>query len=198
METKPRILYLLKILLQYTDEDHMLTTNQLIEMLKEKYGISVHRVTLAKDIAALQEFGIDIVVVHSTQSKFFVASRMFELPELKLLIDAVQSSRFITNKKSQVLIEKIQRMTSEGQAVKLKRNNYVVNRIKSDNEHIYYIIDAINEAINTNRQIAFQYYEYSGLKKKRLRNNGEVYRLSPYYMVWNDDCYYLLGYSAKH
>ena len=198
METKPRILYLLKILLQYTDEDHMLTTNQLIEMLKEKYGISVHRVTLAKDIAALQEFGIDIVVVHSTQSKYFVASRMFELPELKLLIDAVQSSKFITNKKSQALIEKIQRMTSAGQAVKLKRNNYVVNRIKSDNEQIYYIIDAINEAINTNRQIAFQYYEYSGLKKKRLRNNGEVYRLSPYYMVWNDDCYYLLGYSEKH
>ena len=124
------ILNILDILRKYTDEDHMLTTNQLIEMLKEKYGISVHRVTLAKDIAALQEFGIDIVVVHSTQSKYFVASRMFELPELKLLIDAVQSSKFITNKKSQVLIEKIQRMTSEGQAVKLKRNNYVVNRIK--------------------------------------------------------------------
>ena len=148
MEAKPRILYLLKILLERTDEEHPLSTTQLINILADEYGISAHRTTVAKDIAALQEFGIDIVVIHSTQSKYFVASRKFELPELKLLIDAVESSKFITTKKSDALIEKIHTMTSPGQVAKLKRNNYVVNRIKPDNEQIYYIIDAIKDAIN--------------------------------------------------
>ena len=197
METKPRILYLMKILLQYTDDEHPLTTNQLLEKLNAEYGISAHRTTISKDIAALQEFGVDVVTIHSTQCKYFVASREFELPELKILIDAVESSKFITVKKSQSLIEKIHTLTSEGQVEKLKRNNYVVNRIKPDNEKIYYIVDAINEAINENRQITFQYYEYTGLKKKRLRNKGEYYVLSPYHMVWCGDYYYVLGYSEK-
>ena len=108
----------------------------------------------------------------------------FELPELKLLIDAVESSKFITKKKSETLIEKIHTMTSPGQVAKLKRNNYVVNRIKPDNEQIYYIIDAINDAINAGKQISFQYYDYTGLKKKVLKNKGEVYKLSPYKLLW--------------
>lgn len=99
METKPRILYLLKILEQHSDEEHPLTTNQILEMLNEKYGISAHRTTIPKDIAALQELGIDVVTVHSTQCKYFIGSRKFELPELKLLIDAVESSKFITAKR---------------------------------------------------------------------------------------------------
>ena len=130
MEAKPRILYLLKILLERTDEEHPLSTTQLIGILNEEYGISAHRTTITKDIAALVEYGLDIVTIHSTQSKYFVASRKFELPELKLLIDAVESSKFITKKKSETLIEKIHTMTSPGQVAKLKRNNYVVNRIK--------------------------------------------------------------------
>ena len=166
MEAKPRILYLLKILLERTDEEHPLSTTQLIGILNEEYGISAHRTTITKDIAALVEYGLDIVTIHSTQSKYFVASRKFELPELKLLIDEVESSKFITKKKSETLIEKIHTMTSPGQVAKLKRNNYVVNRIKPDNEQIYYIIDAINEAINAGKQISFQYYDYTGLKKK--------------------------------
>ena len=168
MESKPRILYLQKILLERTDEENMLSTTQLINILNDEYGISAHRTTITKDIAALQEFGMDIVVIHSTQSKYFVASRKFELPELKLLIDAVESSKFITSKKSDALIEKIHTMTSAGQVAKLRRNNYVVNRIKPDNEQIYYIIDTINEAINSGKQISFQYYDYTGLKKKVL------------------------------
>ena len=168
METKPRILYLKKILEERTDEEHPLSTTQLINILNDEYGISAHRTTVTKDIAALQEFGMDIVTIHSTQSKYFVASRKFELPELKLLIDAVESSKFITKKKSETLIEKIHTMTSPGQVAKLKRNNYVVNRIKPDNEQIYYIIDAINDAINASKQISFQYYDYTGLKKKVL------------------------------
>ena len=142
-------------------------------------------------------FTMDIVTIHSTQSKYFVASRKFELPELKLLIDAVESSKFITKKKSKTLIEKIHTMTSPGQVAKLKRNNYVVNRIKPDNEQIYYIIDAINDAINTGKQISFQYYDYTGLKKKVLKNKGEVYKLSPYKLLWCGDYYYVLGYSEK-
>ena len=145
----------------------------------------------------IQEFGMDIVTIHSTQSKYFVASRKFELPELKLLIDAVESSKFITKKKSETLIEKIHTMTSPGQASKLKRNNYVVNRIKPDNEQIYYIIDAINDAINAGKQISFQYYDYTGLKKKVLKNKGEVYKFSPYKLLWCGDYYYVLGYSEK-
>lgn len=197
METKPRILYLQKILLERTDEENPLSTTQLINILNNEYGISAHRTTVTKDIAALQEFGMDIVTIHSTQSKYFVASRMFELPELKLLIDAVESSKFITKKKSDILIEKIHTMTSLWQAAKLKRNNYVVNRIKPDNEQIYYIIDAINDAINAGRQISFQYYDYTGLKKKVLKNKGEVYKLSPYKLLWSGDNYYVIGYSEK-
>ena len=197
METKPRILYLQKILLERTDEENPLSTTQLINILNDEYGISAHRTTVTKDIAALQEFGMDIVTIHSTQSKYFVASRKFELPELKLLIDAVESSKFITKKKSETLIEKIHTMTSPGQVAKLKRNNYVVNRIKPDNEQIYYIIDAINDAINAGKQISFQYYDYTGLKKKVLKNKGEVYKLSPYKLLWCGDYYYVLGYSEK-
>ena len=197
METKPRILYLLRILEQYTDEDHPLTTNQLIEKLKEDYGISAHRTTLSKDIAALQEFGIDVITVHSTQCKYFIGSRQFELPELKLLIDAVESSKFITSRKSDALIKKIHKLTSQSQVAKLKRNNYVIDRIKPDNEQIYYIVDTINDAINNGKQISFQYYDYSGLKKKVLKNKGEVYKLSPYKLLWSGDYYYVIGYSEK-
>lgn len=197
MESKPRILYLQKILLERTDEEHPLSTTQLIGILNEEYGISAHRTTITKDIAALVEYGLDIVTIHSTQSKYFVASRQFELPELKLLIDAVESSKFITPKKSNALIEKIHTLTSPGQVSKLKRNNYIADRVKPDNEQIYYIVDTINDAINEGRQISFQYYDYTGLKKKVLKNKGEVYKLSPYHLLWNGDYYYVLGYSEK-
>lgn len=153
--------------------------------------------TLTKDIVALQEYGVDIVTVHSTQCKYFIGSRKFELPELKLLIDAVESSRFITAKKSESLIRKIHTLTSQGQVSKLRRNNYVVDRIKPDNEQIYYIVDTINDAINEGKQISFQYYDYSGLKKKVLKNKGEIYKLSPYKLIWSGDYYYVIGYSEK-
>lgn len=197
MEAKPRILYLQKILLERTDEEHLLSTMQLIGILNDEYGISAHRTTITKDIATLVEYGLDIITIHSTQSKYFVASCRFELPELKLFIDAVESSKFITKKKSDALIEKIHTLTSPGQVSKLKRNNYVADRIKPDNEQIYYIVDTINDAINEGRQISFQYYDYTGLKKKVLKNEGEVYKLSPYHLLWNGDYYYVIGYSEK-
>lgn len=197
METKPRILCLLKILMKYTDEEHPLTTNQLISRLSQEYDITAHRTTISKDVETLQEFGVDVVAIHSTQCKYFIGSRQFEIPELKLLIDAVESSKFITAKKSKELIEKIYTLTSEEQVSKLKRNNYVAGRVKPDNEQIYYIVDGINDAINGGRQIAFQYYEYTGLKEKVLKNDGEVYVISPYHLVWNGDYYYVVGHSKK-
>ncbi len=197
MESKLKILYLLKILQERTDEEHPLTTNQLIEILDKEYGISSHRETLKSDIIALQEFGIDVLSVRSKQTKYFIGSRQFELPELKLLIDAVESSKFITKKKSKVLIEKIYGLTNKEQVAKLKRNNYVADRVKPTNEKIYYIVDKINDAINANKQISFQYYEYNIRKRKVLRNKGERYILSPYNLVWNGDYYYVVGFSEK-
>lgn len=198
MGQKPKILYLMKILLERTDEEHPLTTNQLIAILQTEYHISAHRTTIPKEIALLQEFGMDIVSIRSTQTRYFVGNRDFELPELKLLVDAVESSKFITAKKSEALIKKIHTLTSPAQAEKLKRNNYIADWIKPDNESIYYIVDAINDAINAGKKISFQYYDYVGLKKKVLKNKGEIYTLSPYKLLWNGDYYYIIGYSDKH
>ena len=196
-EAKPRILCLLKLLEKYTDEDHQLTTSELSLLLEKEYGITVHRITFKKDIEELQAMGYDIVETRSSQNKYFLGARDFELPELKLLIDAVESSKFITYTKSKELIEKINNLASVHQIEKLKRNNYVVKNVKPNNEQIYYIVDAINDAINANKQISFQYYDYTGLKKKVLKNKGEIYKLSPYHLVWNGDYYYVLGYSKK-
>lgn len=197
MDTKPRIICLLKLLEKYTDEEHQLTTTELSNMLESEYGLTVHRVTFKRDMEALQEIGYDIVETRSSQNKYFLGDRKFELPELKLLIDAVESSKFITSNKSKILIDKINDLASIYQVKKLKRNNYVVKNIKPDNEQIYYIVDAINDAINENKQISFQYYDFTGLKKKVLKNNGEVYTISPYHLTWNGDYYYVLGYSEK-
>ena len=195
--SKPRIICLLKLLEKYTDEDHQLTTSELSKLLEKEYEITVHRITFKKDIESLQNMGYDIIETRSSQNKYFLRSRDFELPELKLLIDAVESSKFITSSKREILIDKINNLTSVYQKDKLKRNNYVVKNIKPNNELIYYIVDAINDAINQGKQISFQYYEYTGLKKKVLKNKGEIYKLSPYHLVWNGDYYYVLGYSEK-
>ena len=196
-DLKPRILCLLKLMERYTDEEHQLTTSELSELLEKEYGIAVHRITFKRDIESLQAMGYDIVETRSSQNKYFLGSRDFELPELKLLVDAVESSKFITASKSKTLIDKINNLTSVYQKDKLKRNNYVVKNVKPNNEQIYYIVDAINDAINQRKQISFQYYEYTGLKKKVLKNKGEIYKLSPYHLVWNGDYYYVLGYSEK-
>lgn len=195
--TKPRILYFQKILTERTDEKNPLSTNQIIKILQDDYGISAHRTTISKDIEALIEFGIEIVTIHSTQSKYYVNKRLFDTAELKLLVDAVEASKVITTNKSKDLINKIRCLTSIGQARELKRNNFTVKRIESDNELIFEITNTINEAINKNKQIEFRYYEYTGLKKKALKNNGELYKISPYYMIWTD-FYYVLGHSEKY
>lgn len=197
-DNKARLLYVLRLLEQYSDEDHPLSTMDLLSMLSEKYGISTHRITLKTDIETLQSFGIDIEVKNSSQNLYYISSRQFEIPELKLLIDAVESSKFITEKKSEVLVSKLTSFVSEHQAKQLKRNLCTTDRIKPSNELIYYIVDAINEAINTGKKISFHYYEYNVKKEKKLKNGGKPYILSPYSLVWNGDFYYVVGYSEKH
>lgn len=192
-EAKLRPLYLAKILYEHTDEEHYLTTAQLQQMLEERYGIKSYRQTIKSEIQLLCQFGMEIQEVKSTQNRYNVYGRKFDLPELKLLIDAVESSKFITQRKSKELVGKIATLTSEHMAGSIKRNVTCEDRIKPDNERIYLIVDVINQAINENKQISFPYFKYNAKKKKQLRNDGEPYVLTPLHLVWNGDYYYLVG-----
>ncbi|MEG1726265.1 MAG: WYL domain-containing protein, partial [Anaerovoracaceae bacterium] len=190
--------YLYKILNELSDEAHPISTVELIKLLNDRYGVQAHRVTISKDIGVLEQCGADIVTINTTQNKYFIGSRLFELPELKLLIDAVESSKFITEKKSEELVKKLSSLASVNQAERLKRNLCTANRIKPGNEMIYYIVDAINEAINKKKKISFQYFEYDAKKEQKLKNDGKKYLFSPYTLAWNGDYYYMVGFSDKH
>lgn len=192
-EAKVRPLYLAKILYERTDEDHYLTTNQLIRILEDEYGITSHRLTIKSDIAVLQDFGLDIVEVKSTQNRYNLVSRQFDVAELKLLIDAVVSSKFITKAKSEKLASKISALAGNYRCAELKRNMSCEGRIKPGNEKIYFIIDAINEAINQNKKISFQYFKYDVNKERKLSKNGESFVLTPLHLIWNGDYYYMIG-----
>ena len=193
-----RALYLAKILFEQSDEAHPLSTKQLIETLEKEYGISAHRVTIYEDMEQLRAFGFDIYTVKSTQNKYYLASRLFDLPELKLLIDAVGSSKFITAKKSKELIAKLGQLGSRHSADELRRNLYAEGRIKPGNEKIYYIVDAIHAAINSGKKIAFPYSQYDGRSRQHLRNDGKEYVCSPWMLVWNGDYYYILTHTDEH
>lgn len=197
-ENKARILCLYMLLNEMSDEEHPLSTVEIINLLKEKYGVQAHRTTLSRDIGVLEQCGVDVITINTTQNKYFIGARLFELPELKLLIDAVESSKFITESKSDELVAKLSKLASVNQAVKLKRNLCTSNRVKPGNEMVYYIVDAINEAINSKKKISFQYFEYDARKQQKLKNNGKEYIFSPYTLAWNGDYYYVVGYSDKH
>ena len=192
-EAKLRPLYLAKILYEKTDEDHYLTTAQLMQILEDKYGIRSHRQTIKSEIELLRQAGLEIEEVKSTQNRYNVFGRKFDLPELKLLIDAVESSKFITQAKSKELVSKLTSLTSEHIAESIKRNITCEGRIKPDNERIYIIVDAINQAINENKKISFQYFNYNVRKEKKLKRDGEPYTLTPLHLIWNGDYYYLVG-----
>ncbi|MBK0347255.1 WYL domain-containing protein [Aerococcaceae bacterium zg-ZJ1578] len=197
MEVKPRILYLLKILQERTDEEHTLSTKQLIEILDKEYGIAAYRTTISKDIEALQQFGVDVIVIRSTQLQYYIGHREFDMFELKILIDAVESAKFITLNTTKQLITKIHSLTNTEQVYKLKRNNYFAEKVKMDNEQIYYSLDTINEAINNCKSISFQYFDYVGLKAKVLRNKGEALIISPYSIIASAEYYHVVGYSNE-
>ena len=190
---KLRPLYLAKILYEQTDEEHYLTTVQLMQILEEQYGISAHRQTIKADIDLLKQFGLEIEEVKSVQNRYNLYGRQFDIPELKLLIDAVESSKFITAHKSQELVDKLSRLAGEHASAGLKRNVCCENRVKPGNEKIYLIIDAINEAINENKKISFQYFRYDVNKKQQLKLDGKSYVITPLHLVWNGDYYYMIG-----
>ena len=190
---KLRPFYIAKILHERTDEEHTLSTTQIIEILESEYGISSHRQTIKTDIEMLRQFGFEIEEIKSTQNRYNMFARTFDTPELKLLIDAVESSKFITSSKSRELVEKISSLTSEHVAAALKRNVSCEGRIKPGNEKVYIILDTINDAINKNKKISFQYFQYNVKKEKKLKHNGKPYVITPLHLVWNGDCYYMVG-----
>lgn len=199
---KQKLLYLQKIMLEKTDENHGLTINEIIELLAG-YDIKSERKTLYEDLEILQTFGLDICKARSNTVRYYVASREFELPELKLLVDAIQSSKFITHKKSLSLIDKLEKLVSHKEGEQLQRQVYVTNRVKTVNEKIYYNVDYIYNAISQNRQIAFKYcmwtVDFSGEKKivKTERKDGKIYTVSPWALCWDDENYYLVAYDAE-
>ena len=197
-DVKLRILYLSKILLDRTDETHSLSTSDLISILEDEYHICSHRTTIVADIETLIDFGLDIQITKSRPVQYNVVSRKFDYAELKLIIDAIESAKFISKKRSTFLVEKVTSLAGINKAEELKRNISVEHRIKSENELTIYIIDAINEAINQGKKIRFQYFQYNVKKDLKPRHGGYWYCLSPYRLVWNGDFYYVLGYSEKH
>jgi len=183
-------------LLRHSDEEHPLTVSQIIAYLAAQ-DISAERKSIYSDIEALRTFGLDIVQTEfGRHSGYYVASRAFELPELKLLVDSVQSSKFITHKKTDALIRKIEGLASVHQARLLNRQVFVANRIKTMNESIYYNVDEIHSAISQNRKIRFRYFEYTVAKERRFRRDGAFYVVSPFAMTWDDENYYLVAYDS--
>ena len=194
---KLKLLYLYRILIEQTDEDHPLSVQELIAQLAQ-YNIQAERKSIYDDLDALARFGVDVQCRKGRSPGWFVGGRDFELPELKLLVDAVQSSRFITRKKSDALIRKLERLASVYQARQLQRQVFVSGRIKVMNESIYYNVDKLHAAIASKRSITFQYFDYNMYRQKVFRRNGSRYTVSPYGLIWNNDNYYLLAYDSEH
>ena len=188
---KLKLLYLMRLFLERTDEAHPVTVPELIAALGQ-YGISAERKSLYDDFEALRHFGLDIV---QNGGKYYVGSRDFELPELKLLVDIVQSSKFITEKKTLSLIKKLEGLASVHDARRLQREVYVRNRVKSMNESVYYNVDEISGAIQQDRAIRFRYFEYTPRKERRFRRDGRFYEASPYALLCDDENYYLLAWD---
>ena len=192
-----KLLYLLKILLENTDEKHHLTMNEIIERLGT-YGIKAERKSLYANIEDLKLFGYDIICEKNKNFGYYIAEREFELPELKLLADCVLASRFITEKKSSRLIKKIESLTSRHYAAELQRQIYMSDSIKNMNEKIYYSVDKLHNAIASLKKISFKYYEYNIDKEKVLKNGGNDYVVSPYSLAFSDGYYYLISHYPKY
>jgi predicted DNA-binding transcriptional regulator YafY len=193
---KLKIFYILDYLKRNSHQDHPVRATELIEMLENRHSIKCERKTVYSDIAALQEYGVDIQSIPGKNGGYFIASRNFELPELKLLIDAVQSSRYLTEKKSRELIEKLCSQCNEYDSKLLKRNVLVSGRVKSMNETIYYNVDAIQEAISQNRQITFRYFDWDFGGKRKYRD--KTYEASPYGLCQDNENCYLLAWSQRY
>lgn len=194
---KLKMLYLVKILSEETDDEHSLTTQDIITKLA-KYDVNAERKALYRDFEELKAFGLDIISEQIGRNVYYhLGHRDFELPELKLLVDSVQSAKFITEKKSKDLIKKLEALVSKYEAKHLQRQVVISGRVKTMNESVYYNVDAIHEAISSDKQIRFQYFQWTVKKKMELRKDGAWYVLSPWGLMWDDEYYYMLAYDAE-
>ena len=194
---KLKLLYVMRYLLRESDEGHPVTVQQIIGFL-DGLGIPAERKSIYDDVQALKKFGLDIIQVKSGNFYgYYVGSRDFELPELKLLVDSVQSSKFITHKKTLALIKKIENLASVYEARLLSRQVFVKNRIKTMNESIYYNVDEIHTGIAQNRKIRFRYFDYTVAKERHLRREGGFYVVSPFALTWDDENYYMVAFDSE-
>ncbi len=194
---KMKLLYLYQILYESTDQDNPFTVKEMIEEL-ELYGVKSERKSIYSDLRLLEEFGVNIETNDSKKSKYYIADRLFEIAELKLLVDAVKSSKFITYDKSCKLIKKLSKLTSKNQAKLLNNEMYIGNRNKIKNECIYYNVDTLHQAIIKNKKVVFKYFDFNIKKEKIYRKEGDLYTVSPYELSWGDENYYLITYSNKY
>jgi predicted DNA-binding transcriptional regulator YafY len=194
---KMKPLYLEKILYEQTDDDHPLNALEIAEALAA-YDVPASRKSIYDDIDALRQYGLDIEHRGGKDGGYFVATREFELAELKLLVDAVQSSHLVTGRKCTELIKKLSQLASKAQGKQLNRQVYTARQARAMNETVFYSIDAIHSAINEGKQISFKYFDYNVKKKRVYRKKGEPYVRTPVAMCWNDDCYYLITYSPSY
>ena len=194
---KFKLYRLAQIMMKKTDEEHYITMPEIKEALAE-YDITADRKSLYNDLRDLEILGIEVEGEQDgNRYRYHVVNRPFALPELKLLVDAIQSSKFITEKKSNSLIKKLETMVSEYDAQKLQRQVYVSGRIKAMNESIYYTVDAIHNAISENKKIRFQYFQWNVKKEPQLRHGGAWYHISPWGLSWDDENYYLVGFDSE-
>ena len=196
-DPKLRIFYLRDFFLNNTDENHTVTVPELLDYL-DSLGIAGDRRTVYADIRRLKSLGMDIERRRTRTHDYYLANRTFQLPELKLLVDAVQSCRFLTLKKSDALIKKLSSLASRYQAEQLVRQVYVQNRVKTDNERIYYNVDSIHRAIGETSKIGFQYCQFTLDKSLKPRRGGTQYIVSPYLLTWAEDNYYLIADHPEH
>ena len=193
---KLKLYYLSRIMQEKTDDEHSITMEDIQRYLAD-YGVTADRKSLYNDIEALRVLGIDVIGVKEGRNYYYhVGKKQFDIAELKLLVDAIQSSKFITEKKSNELIKKLTGLASNYEAAQLKRQVVVQGRIKSMNESVFYIIDDINTAISTNRRIRFEYYRWN-IQKKLERRKNKMYEVSPWTLIWDDENYYLVAYDSE-
>lgn len=193
---KLKLLYLTKIFMEKTDESHALTLAEITSLLNG-YEVTADRKTLYLDFEELKHYGLDIISEQRSKTVvYYLASRDFELAELKLLVDSVQSSKFITEKKSNSLIKKLESLVSEHESKQLHRQVITSGRVKTMNESILINVDSIHSAINNNRQISFQYFQWIPDKQRELRHDGQRYTISPWHLVWDNENYYMIGYDS--
>ncbi len=193
---KLKLLYITKLLMNNSDETHPVSMTRIIDELAAN-DISAERKSIYDDMESLRVFGLDVNHIGGKNGGYYIGERDFELPELKLLVDSVQSSKFITEDKTYKLIKKIESLASVYDGQLLQRQVYVKNRVKSMNESIYYVVDAVSDAIAQNKKICYKYFEYTVSKERIFRHDGADYLVSPFALIWDDENYYMLAWDSK-